>query len=167
MAIIFGDLGLSIVDYTRERTSVPVYWSAADTVTLAQLITDLAAVATAVNPLTAGNVQEALARIVVSGYTSTGPSGPETIEQVGLLQFRTNGTFPRAYGLAVPAILNTDLLTNSKKLNLANVNIAALTTLLIGGGTHTTYCDSHGHTLLSINKGNMVFRKHRKIASRA
>lgn len=166
MAIVFGEAGFRVVDFTGEVTSIPAYWNASDTVTLAQLNTDLATLGTDIGNVIGGEVTQGLAKVVISGITATSPVAPETIEQMGLLRFLSSDGYERTYSLGIPSMLNAKFLTNSKKINTADTGITALATLLTGGGAHLAFNTSTGKVIASLESGQMVFHKHRRIAAR-
>lgn len=167
MADVFGHLGLRITDDSQEVTSMPLYFKVADTEELGTLLSALDAVAALVQAVCDGQVLKGFCALTVPLTTTTSPVAGSRIESTGLIRTLTIDGFTRNYGVDIPALKSSTLLAGTKKIDMTNAAIAALTARLLDTELATVFTNPTGNPFDEIPSGRQTFRKHRRQANRA
>lgn len=134
-----------------------------NTKTLAQIDTDLQAIATALVPLSQGVLTRVFFRqdIDAGGDPSTAVGD---IEKGALFNF-SNATDSYAYGVLIPDV-NPSILDSSGKVDLTNADVTAFVSALTTAATAITVVTKGVRALAGLIDALITFRKHRKPLSR-
>jgi hypothetical protein len=101
MAAVNGHLRISVHDGLLSKTATDIYFQAVDTATVAQLRTEMAAIVSGFNAVTAGAIDSAELRLQVVTPSAHDPTGTKLNDAVGL-SFPVPST-GRKYPFAIPA----------------------------------------------------------------
>lgn len=162
MANINGEVSVQVTDAYGITGTTNYDIIADDTKTLAQLMTDVASLASAETALTQGGVNEYSVRLI---HTPTEPvSGTGDIEKGGLFNF-SNATDSFAQGYWIPDIQPSVLNANGL-IDLTNTSVTDFITFLTTAHTVITVVTKGVRALSALKDALISFRKHRKPLAR-
>lgn len=162
MARITGFVTTSVVDYLGDPSSFQTYFSADDTSTLAQVITDAIALQVKQDKVMDGQITNQEVKLTVPldiGTIKTSPVNTAEVERTGLINFSQSG-IKYKYGLDIPTLART--IWDLGAAWLTNTDVKALIDLLLAGGTVLVYTSKYLNDLVAAIDGVLTFRKHRK-----
>lgn len=166
MPDVYGHIGIKVMDDSGEVVSMPLYFKAADTVTLAQVVTAVQdAVETADNIIAA----QVMKSVVVFDIALTGSTSPvigKRIEETALFSVKAVDGFTRNFGVDIPCPQDTVFLESTKKVDFQNAGVQAFIDMLEGTTGSFRYTTASGTPLLEVLNGRQTFRKHRRVANR-
>jgi hypothetical protein len=165
MADLFAHLSVQLTDALGVTASVPYYLSIADTQTVAELNTAMAAILTDLDPVTGAAIANATVNISVTlpgGIKATPAAGSE-VERGGLFNWSQLG-IKYKFGVLVPA-LKQSVIVNGK-INLADAAVSTWNALMSTVGGDVSWVSTGFHDLEVLRDALIVFRKHRKAESR-
>lgn len=161
-----ADLGVivsvRISDADGEIFSMPLYGTAADTVTLAQIVLAVAAVITDLDAILDGKVIKAGCCIDVTlpGGLKTDPVDGSEIERTGLLR-TANATSGRSWSIDIPAFAYDKFVSGMNQVNMVDSDVQAFATNFSVNAGNIVWTDPYGNVLTDILSGAKTFRKHR------
>lgn len=165
MPNLSGHIGIKIVDDSGEVTSVPLYVTVADTVTLATMHTAITTAVDLVGSLTLGEVIKAYVVWETPGFTASAPVENCRIESTGLFKAVSQNGLTRSYGIDIPAFNFAKLITGQKNINMADLDVVDFVSWLTTPATFTPVTPS-GNPFDEVPSGRQTFRKHRRLANR-
>lgn len=166
MASIFGHFSYQMLDNLGVTVSAPIYFTADDTKTIAQLVGDAQAAGTQMDAVSDSAIQKVTIELTAPNLTGTWKASPATTaenERTGLFNF-SQAASPYKYGVDVPAIAES-LIVNGK-INLAATSVVNFINFLTTAGTVVTYVSTAIKALLALIDALLSFRKHRKPETR-
>ena len=153
----------TLQDGLSTKASMIIYALLDPTKTLANLVTDIQAWATLIEPIIGAKILLADAVVSVTpSVDQTGrPLADSRVEQTGVFNF-ANGSTTRRFGEAVPA-LNDGVITGGS-IDLADTDVAAFVTAMgAASGTATSQPTNNSfQDLTSLVDAFLSFRKRRK-----
>lgn len=165
MADLFAHLSVQLTDSLGVTASVPYYLSIADTQTIDDLNTAMAAILTDLDAVTGAVIANATVNIDVTlpgGIKATPIAGSE-VERGALFNWSQLG-IKYKFGILVPALRST-LIVNGK-INLADAAVSAWNALMSTIGGDVDWVSTANIDLEVLRDALIVFRKHRKAESR-
>lgn len=163
MATLQGLVSVRFIDQYGITGSTPFFVTIDDTKTIAQLMTDVDALATATEALSQANEYRTEVTIVADPGTTPVP-GAGDIEKGGLFNF-SNVTDDYKQGYLIPDI-NPSVLTGAGLIDLSNTSVTDWITYLTTAHTVITVVTKGVRALSGLVDALIAFRKHRKPLSR-
>lgn len=163
MADVNVILSLTVEDGDGEIFAVPIYAIAADTATIANIITAAAAMANLVDDVIDGKIVKVGVRLDLTlpvGLKGSAVAGSE-VERTGLYNFAATGTKYDA-AIDLPAMALSTLVSGTNQIDPANTAVAALVSELVTPGGSLSWADKYGNSIDSLKTARKTFRKHRK-----
>jgi hypothetical protein len=162
MATLNGLLSCTIKDHLGVETSFPMYFTVADTTTLAQAITDTADYQAKLDATIDGQIIACELKLTVPLEVGikTSPNTTAEVERNALANF-SQATYKYKQGFAIPTIAE-DLILNGKVNLDPALAFSIFINLLISGSTHLKYASKFLQALLALLDVVITFRKHRK-----
>lgn len=161
-------LSFTYQDELGTKASQVIYALADPTKTLANLLTDLQAMAGLLVAIAGAKMLSCQARLLaVPTADQTGkPVAGSRVEQTGVFDF-TNTSTPRKFGEPVPSILDSVIVDGT--INLADAGVSAFVAAMhAASGTSTTEPTNNSfQTLGPLADAFLSFRKHRKQLTRS
>ena len=160
MATVQANFSATVVDGLGTEASTLAYVDYADTVTLAELITDLNTWVADVDACIDGAIKANHIRVTPLVIGTHKPASGATfvasrVEQTAVLNF-SNGTTSKKYGQVLPSV-RSDLLTTGK-IDLTDTALQALIALLTSGA----FTNAAAQALVALIDAIVAFRKRRK-----
>jgi len=161
-----ADLGVivsvRIADSDGEIFSMPLYGTAADTVTLAQIVTAVAAIVTDLDAVLDGKIVKlgACIDVTLPGGLKTDPVAGSEIERTALIRV-DNPDSPRGWSIDLPAFAYDKFNTGTNQVNMADTDVAALASNFSVNAGNIVWTDPYGNVLGDLLSGAKTFRKHR------
>lgn len=160
-------LSLTVEDGDGEIFAVPIYGTAADTATIANLITGIGTLANLVDDVIDGKIVRVGLRLDLSlpaGLKGSAVAGSE-VERTGLYNFSAINTKYDA-AIDVPAMALSTLVSGSNTIDPANAAVTALVGELVTSSGSIDWTDKYGNSLDALKNARKTFRKHRRSTSR-
>lgn len=165
-----ADLGVivsvRISDTDGEIFSMPLYGTAADTVTLAQIVTAVAAIVSDLDAVIDGQILKlgACIDVTLPGGLKASPVSGSEIERTAL--FHLENPSNRAFGLDIPAFAYDKFVAGTNLVNMADTDVAALSTNFSVNAGNIVWTDPYGNVITDLLEGVKTFRKHRASTKR-
>jgi len=161
-----ADLGVivsvRIADADGEIFSMPLYGTAADTVTLAQIVLAVAAIVTDLDAILDGKIVKlgACIDVTLPGGLKTDAIGGSEIERTGLLRTASAGA-PRSWSLDIPAFAYDKFISGTNQISMVDSDVQAFATNFSVNAGNIVWTDPYGNVLDDVLSGVKTFRKHR------
>lgn len=161
-----GHTSIKVKDSRGAFCSVPYYTLTDPTKTVAEVMTEAQALATAIDGASDGQAIEVRVEFRSPVTTAKGAiTVPTPVEEVGLISFDTfDGTrvIPGRQGQEIPALAQA-VIAPGDRIDMTSAAITAITGLLLTPGTSTEYANVKEQKLNAVVSNRVSFRKHRKL----
>lgn len=162
MANVSGLISFSIKDALGVETSLPLYFEAADTVTLAQIQADAHIAQDNLDSIIDGQIISNEVKLNMSLDTAnikTSPVSTAEVERNALFNY-SQANYKYKQGFAVPTI--ADAVIAFGKVDLSNSAVLTFVNMLINSLTYIKFTSKFLQSLLALLDVVISFRKHRK-----
>lgn len=156
-------LSLTVEDDDGEIFAVPLYATAADTATIANIVTAAGAMANLVDDVLDGKIIKVGVRLDLTlpvGLKGSAVAGSE-IERTGLYNFSAANT-KYDHGVDFPAMALTTLVSGTNQIDTADAAVVALVGEMTTPSGVLNWSDKYGNDISALKSGRKTFRKHRK-----
>jgi hypothetical protein len=162
MANVTAQFSATVIDEAGIKANANAHLLIADTSTVAQLDTALNAWISALDLITGGQIirSDASVRPALPGGIKSSPVVGSEVQEVATFDFTQTGLIYH-YGNVVPSFLETAE-TADHKPDLANTDVMAYYTLLLGAVLGGTYTGPGNDALAALSYAFLATRKHRK-----
>jgi hypothetical protein len=161
-----GHTSIKVKDSRGAFASVPYYTLTDPTKTVAEVMTEAQALATAIDGASDGQPIEVRVEFVAAATTVKETiTVPTPVEESGLISFDTvvgGVVIPRRQGQMIPALAQATIAPGDR-INMVAPAITAVTGLLLTPGTSTEYANAQQQKLNAVVSNRVSFRKHRKL----
>ncbi len=164
MADLYGDLSIRLIDSEGVSAAYPLYLKIADTTTLAQIITDVAAYCALLDPLTDARGSSVSIRLTLP---TTGLKSVITVNN----QVSNAGAFgfqlyqqPGTGTILIPAFAEAQMVNG--KINMEATAVSNWTDWIAGNATHLAVTDDSRFLMNAVKSSFKATRKHRKSQTR-
>lgn len=167
MASVSVIVSLTVEDGDGEIFAVPIYGTAADTATIANIVTAVGTLANLVDDVIDGKIVKVGVRLDLSipaGLKGSAVAGSE-VERTGLYNFTAINTKYDA-ALDLPAMALSTLISGTNTIDPANAAVTALVAELVTSSGSIDYADKYGNSISALKSARKTFRKHRRSTSR-
>ena len=163
MATVHMRFTFNILDSEGVRAPATLYGTYDDTMTVATLVTDLAAYKALIAAATDGQIISTEASLVQSGAAAPGTFADSDVSQVAVYDFRN--TAGRLHGVVIPAAEDASIVAGH--INLADTDIAALVANLGENTGDFLLTDPNWLRVGTLVDAFLSTRKHRRALKRA